>query len=124
MGDGGERAVPRDTKTREMSVMRNVLLHTGDITAAEKEVRALGGVITIRLTPTLVVARLPGNVPAETLRAARAVSEEEQAAMSNGDARAVRAFFLKERTDANPDREIPGQGLPWNAPGFEPPDGK
>lgn len=105
-------------------MMREMLLQSPDLAAAEREVSALGGAVAVRLTPTLVVARLPEAVAPESLRAARAVREEEQAGMSESDARAVRAFFLKQRMEADPDRKIPGEGLPWDAPGFEPPDGK
>jgi len=104
--------------------MREVLLRSDDLAAAEREVRSHGGAILFRLGPTLVVARLPETAAPESFHAARAVREEEQTAMSESEARAVRAFFLKQRTEADPDRKLPGEGLPWDAPGFEPPDGK
>lgn len=94
---------------------RTLALFVSDREAAERELRALGGRVTVQLPGGLVVARVPNSFDP---RRAKGVQLADEATLDEDGARALRAFHESRRILAS---TPPGHGLKWNTPGYSPP---
>lgn len=94
---------------------KTLLLFVSEPADAERELRARGGRIAVRLPGGLVVARVPDSFE---LQDAKGVQLADEATLDETGARARRAFHESRRILASTPK---GHGLKWNAPGYSAP---
>jgi hypothetical protein len=88
-----------------------VLLYTDDATQALEEIAHAGGHVLHVLTPSVLVAELPMPVTLTTCTTVRPES------LDPDSARVADAW-----TAARSKQAATAEGIPWDSPGYEPPD--
>src|SRR5215213_1049908 len=98
-------------------MVKKALRFTQDETAAAIEVDRLGGRIVHKFSPTAFVAELPetADLTALTESAAEPTQPLDTVTHLMVDA------WLSTRQARGDEAPPPGEGLPWDAPGFQPP---
>jgi hypothetical protein len=96
---------------------QEVLLYTQDLPVAIQEVESLGGRVTQQLTNVVIVANLPESVNPESLTHTTTVAPSDLDHVSQIAANAWASLKNKRESQA----PSPAEGLPWDAPGFQPP---
>ena len=89
--------------------MRATLLFTHDVSAARAEIDRAGGRLLHVLTPSVVVAELPEATPLSACTTVRPADLDPASAR------------LADAWEASMGKRSPTEGLPWDAPGKEPP---
>jgi hypothetical protein len=92
-----------------IGAMSATLLFTEDLSAARLEIDRAGGRVLHVLTPSVVVAELPQGAALSTCTTARPADLDPASAR------------LADAWDASARAISPGEGLPWDSPGKEPP---
>ena len=95
-----------------------VLMFTNEESASKREIERAGGRIIHRLTSRVIAAELPGALDPSQLKASFVHPPADLDAVSRMAVEAWKAHDHKKRQGAGPD---PKEGLPWDAPGHEPP---
>jgi hypothetical protein len=96
---------------------QEVLLYTQDLPAAKGEIASLGGRITQQLSNKVIVVNLPETVNSESLIYATTVKPSDLDQVSQIAANAWESLRSKRESQA----PSPAEGLPWDAPGYQPP---
>jgi hypothetical protein len=102
-----------------LTMTNDILLFTLDITAASQEIQLLRGRITQQFTPYIFVAILPDMSDIDKLKCSR---EQQYGPLDDKSKIAFDAWHLfQAKLSAKKDIADLTEGLPWDAPGFEPP---
>lgn len=118
MRGGNERAQEEQKQERSRQPTgQKALRFTEDETAAKSEVERLGGRVVHKFSPTAFVAELPDTGDLTALSASTAEPRQPLDAVTKLAVDAWTATVQKQVEGAPP----PGEGKPWDAPGFRPP---